>query len=225
NFDNNSPDIYTVYGALVKQVSVCEGYARAMAHDGAAVGLCSPGGEAVAKATGALLGVEATVIEKIAVVRCGGCDALAEKAYDYRGLSSCKAAMSFYGGDKACSFGCLGKGDCAAVCQYAAIRIENGIAVVDDALCKGCGQCATVCPKGIIAVVENPSAAIVKCSSHDKGAVARKVCKTACIGCMKCQKVCESGAITVTNFLAAVDPAKCTACGKCIDACPQGCIV
>ena len=29
NFDNNSPDIYTVYGALVKQVSVCEGYARA----------------------------------------------------------------------------------------------------------------------------------------------------------------------------------------------------
>lgn len=29
NFDNNSPDIYTVYGALVNQVAVCEGYARA----------------------------------------------------------------------------------------------------------------------------------------------------------------------------------------------------
>lgn len=29
NFDNNNPDIYTVYGALVNQVAVCEGYARA----------------------------------------------------------------------------------------------------------------------------------------------------------------------------------------------------
>lgn len=29
NFDNNNPDIYTTYGALVNQVAVCEGYARA----------------------------------------------------------------------------------------------------------------------------------------------------------------------------------------------------
>lgn len=29
NFDNNSPDIYTVYGAMVNRVAVCEGYARA----------------------------------------------------------------------------------------------------------------------------------------------------------------------------------------------------
>ncbi|MBQ3264664.1 MAG: hypothetical protein IJH07_02700 [Ruminococcus sp.] len=29
NFDNNDPDVYTVYGALVNQVTVCEGYARA----------------------------------------------------------------------------------------------------------------------------------------------------------------------------------------------------
>ena len=28
NFDSNSPDIYTVYGALVNRVAVCEGYAR-----------------------------------------------------------------------------------------------------------------------------------------------------------------------------------------------------
>lgn len=29
NLDNNNPDTYTAYGALVNQVSVCEGYARA----------------------------------------------------------------------------------------------------------------------------------------------------------------------------------------------------
>ena len=29
NFDNNNPDIYTVYGTLVNGVAVCEGYARA----------------------------------------------------------------------------------------------------------------------------------------------------------------------------------------------------
>ena len=63
------------------------------------------------------------------------------------------------------------------------------------------------------------------CSSHDKGAFTRKVCKTGCIGCKKCEKTCESGAITVTDNLASIDPAKCTNCGNCVSACPTGAIV
>lgn len=204
--------------------SGCEGYAAAMAHEGAAVGLCSPGGEAVAKATGELLGVSGTVVKKAAVVHCAGCDGLTEKTLDYRGLRSCAAAMKFYGGGKSCTYGCLGYGDCAAVCDHGAISIENGIAVVNETLCVGCGECVGVCPKSLIAVSADPQAATVKCHNRDKGGIARKVCKVACIGCMKCQKVCESGAITVTDFLASIDPDKCTACGKCIEVCPQGCI-
>jgi len=205
--------------------SGCEGYAHAMAHDGAKVGLCSPGGDEVAKATGELLGVTASAVKKAAVVHCAGCDSLAEKSFTYRGITSCKAAMKFYGGDKACAYGCLGYGDCVKACPYGAARIENGIAVIDESLCKGCSMCVAMCPKGLISIVDNLDAAVVKCGSHDKGGVARKLCKTACIGCMKCQKVCESDAITVTNFLASIDPQKCTSCGKCIEACPQGCIM
>ena len=205
--------------------SGCEGYAAAMAHDGAAIGLCSPGGDEVAKATGEILGKSGAVVKKAAVVHCAGCDGLTEKTVDYRGMATCAAASKFYGGGKSCAYGCLGYGDCVGVCDRGAISIENGIAVVDEALCGGCGDCVAVCPKGLIAITAHVEAATVKCHNRDKGGVARKACKVACIGCMKCQKVCEADAITVTNFLATVDPEKCTACGKCAEACPQGCIV
>lgn len=204
--------------------SGCEGYAYAMAHENAAVGLCSPGGEEVAKLTGGILGKSGNVVKKAAIVRCAGCETLADIAHRYRGVQSCAAATAFYGGDKACAFGCLGYGDCVKACTYGAITVENGIAVIDDTLCVGCGTCATACPKALIAVNTVKDAALVKCRNTEKGAVARKTCKAACIGCMKCQKVCESDAVTVTNFLAEIDPAKCIACGNCVTACPQGCI-
>lgn len=41
---------------------------------------------------------------------------------------------------------------------------------------------------------------------------------------MKCVKSCEFDAIHVDNFLAHVDSEKCTACGKCVEVCPQNCI-
>ncbi len=205
--------------------SGCEGYAAAMAHDGAPIGLCSPGGDEVAATTGAILGASGTVVKKAARVHCAGCDGVTDKTHVYRGVPSCAAANKFYGGDKSCRFGCLGYGDCAAVCAYKAISLENGIASVDATRCVGCGQCVAACPKQLLSVTEqNREAAVVRCRNRDKGGVARKACKAACIGCMKCQKVCEAGAIKVTDHLAEIDPAVCTACGKCAEVCPQGCI-
>lgn len=204
--------------------SGCEGYAAAMAHEGAAVGLCSPGGEAVVNATGEILGKAGSVVKKAAIVHCAGCDGLTEKTAEYRGMLTCAAASKFYGGGKSCTYGCLGYGDCASACDRGAITTPNGIAVVDATLCGGCGDCVVACPKGLIAVTSQLETATVKCQNRDKGGAARKTCKVACIGCMKCQKVCEADAITVTSFLASVDPEKCTACGKCMKACPQGCI-
>lgn len=64
----------------------------------------------------------------------------------------------------------------------------------------------------------------VFCSNKDKGAVARKACKVACIGCRMCVKACPSDAITVSDFLAVIDPEKCTNCGECAKVCPQKCI-
>ncbi|MGI6264041.1 MAG: RnfABCDGE type electron transport complex subunit B [Acutalibacteraceae bacterium] len=205
--------------------SGCDGYAEAMAHDGAPTGLCSPGGDAVAAATAAILGVSGGAVEKkAAVVRCGGCESATSRKLAYHGIPSCAAANQFYGGDWACPHGCLGYGDCAAACPYGAIKVENGLARVDLTKCVGCGICAKTCPKGLIAVLPADLPGVVLCSSHEKGAAVRKACTAGCIGCMKCTKVCEHEAITVQNFLASIKPEACVGCGKCAEACPVGCI-
>jgi heterodisulfide reductase subunit A len=33
-------------------------------------------------------------------------------------------------------------------CPYAALVLEDGVAVVNEALCKGCGSCAVACLGG-----------------------------------------------------------------------------
>lgn len=118
----------------------------------------------------------------------------------------------------------MGLGDCAAVCEYDAIKVCNGVASIDPNRCKGCSKCVQACPKHLISFVPLKPQAVVRCSNCDKGGVTRKLCKVGCIGCMKCVKACESGAVTVNQFKASVDPAKCTACGKCVEVCPQDCI-
>ncbi len=205
--------------------SGCAGYAKAMAHDGAAVGLCSPGGAEVAAATARLLGMEETgVVHKTAVVRCGGCEEFTSRKLDYHGIPSCRAAAQFFGGDWLCNYGCLGYGDCAAACDYGAITVKDGLATVDPTVCRGCTQCVSACPKGLIALFDSGVRGVVCCSSHDKGAVTRAACKVGCIGCGKCAKVCPHGAIAVTDSLAVIDPDKCVGCGVCAENCPAHCI-
>lgn len=204
--------------------SGCDGYANAMVHEGAKVGLCSPGGAKVAEATGAFLGVSGDLEIKTALVRCGGCLDVTARKLSYRGQPSCKAASQFYGGDWLCNSGCLGYGDCVKACEFDAIHVENGLARVDPALCRACGLCAKACPKHLIVLVPGSTRGVVRCSSHEKGAAVRKACKAGCIGCMKCQKVCPNDAIHVENCLASIDPEKCTGCGECAAVCPSHCI-
>lgn len=205
--------------------SGCAGYAKALAEGEAKLGACSPGGEECAKAVAEILGVEAGAVDrKVALVHCmGSCDNTDTKM-EYQGISSCAAAAALHGGAGACNFGCIGLGDCAQVCSADAITVCNGVAIIDAELCRGCGLCVSACPKKIISVVSYKKQTVVRCSNTDKGAQAKKVCKSACIGCKKCEKVCEAGAVTVANFKASVDSEKCTGCDKCIEACPQGCI-
>lgn len=204
--------------------SGCEGYADAMANHGAAVGLCSPGGDAVAKATGAFLGVEGKIERKTAFVRCGGCEDVTTRKLNYHGIPSCAAAIQFYGGNWLCQYGCLGYGDCKEACEYGAITVENGLAKIDPTLCRGCTKCVAACPKHLIAMQGSVTKGIVRCQSHEKGALTRKACTAGCIGCGKCTKVCEFDAIHVENNLATIDADKCTGCGKCAETCPVHCI-
>lgn len=74
--------------------SGCDGYAHALVHEGAKVGLCSPGGAETAEKTSTLLGVSGTVEVKTAMVRCGGCEAHTARKLDYHGIPSLRGGKS-----------------------------------------------------------------------------------------------------------------------------------
>ena len=205
--------------------SGCSGYADALAKGKAEIGLCAPGGLSCAKELSSIMGVETGSMEKkVAAVRCmGSCDNTSNKA-EYSGIKSCAAAIKIGGGLTSCSFGCLGFGDCESVCPYDAIRVCNGVAIVDNDKCRACSMCVKECPRGLISLVPYKNSAVVRCSNRDKGALTRKVCTAGCIGCKKCEKGCPVGAVKVTDFCASIDPELCTGCGVCADNCPQHCI-
>lgn len=205
--------------------SGCSGYAAALAKGEAAPNLCSPGGADVMQLLAELTGGAAGVMEqKTAMVKCNGNCEHTSNRMEYDGIPSCSAAVLTGGGNTTCSYGCLGFGDCIEACDHNAISICDGIAVVTPANCVACTMCVKVCPRNLIEMIPVRSQAVVFCKNKDKGALAAKVCKVSCIGCMKCTKACEFDAIHVTNFLAAVDPSKCTACGECEKVCPKHCI-
>lgn len=204
----------------------CDGYAKALAENpDTPTNLCIPGADAVSKKISDLLGREfADTVEQTACVKCCGDCTNTEKKADYSGIETCAAVKMLYGGDGLCTYGCIGRGDCARVCPEGAICLKDGIARVDPRICIGCGICAKNCPNGIISMMPDVNRAVISCSNTEKGAVARKKCKNACIGCGKCERTCPSGAISVKNNLAEIDYSKCTACGKCSEVCPVGCI-
>lgn len=200
----------------------CDALAKAIAAGEAKVNACPVGGEPVAVAIAAILGVEAEEGQRLtAYVKCSGTCDKTKEMYTYSGVETCEAMMYMQNtGKKVCTFGCMGYGSCVKACEFDAIHIVDGIAVVDEEKCKACGKCVATCPKHLIELVPYKAPVKVACNSNDKGAVVKKGCETGCIGCMLCTKQCETGAITVTNNLAHIDYDKCTGCGKCAEKCP-----
>ena len=205
----------------------CDAYAQALI-DGVTdkTNLCIPCGADSAKGISEALGLKFEATEaKVAQVKCHGCLQNTSDKMEYLGPQTCAASKQFFSGRGSCSWGCMGFGDCALACPYGAIDIVDQLAHINRDLCIGCGICVRTCPAHIIEVVPVSAKVFVACSSHDKGAVTKKVCKTGCIACRKCEKTCPHGAITVADNLAYIDPEKCTSCGACVEVCPVNAIL
>ncbi len=202
----------------------CADYARAIVLQGVACNLCAPGGPECARALAACMGQEVKTLEKrAAIVLCCGGDAETVRRFAYNGITDCAAAHATGGGDKGCTYGCLGYASCARVCPVNAIALVNGIAKVDKSRCIACGKCVAVCPRKLIKLVPAAAEIHVLCNSKDKGPAVKKVCGTGCIGCRLCTKFAD-GAITMDGFLAVVDYAKPLTNEEVIAKCPAGCI-
>lgn len=201
----------------------CANLAEAIAKGEAPVNACPVGGAAVAEKVAAIMGLDAGDSTKmVAYVKCAGTCEKAKNLYNYSGLQDCVMAASVPGGGpKACSYGCMGMGSCVRACQFDAISIIDGIAVIDKEKCTSCGKCIATCPQHIIELIPYDSKLAVSCSSKDKGPQVMKVCSTGCIGCGICAKNCPAEAITVSDFLAHIDQEKCTHCGLCQEKCPK----
>lgn len=199
----------------------CDAFASAIVEGNADVNGCPVGGQVTSDEISKIMGLEAKSCERmIARILCNGRNTVSKEKYNYYGIDTCSAAAQLFGGHKACTYGCLGHGDCVRACPFNAIRIINGIARVIEDECKACEKCVAACPKALIEMVPASRKIAVLCRSKDKGPVTSKNCQVGCIGCTKCVKTCKQGAISMEGSLAHIDAVKCTNCGDCMEVCP-----
>lgn len=200
----------------------CDSLAQAIARGEAPTNACPVANNEARAEIAKVMGGDATDTEKeVAFVKCAGtCDKTRVK-YNYYGIQDCNKAAFVPGkGPKQCGYGCTGFGSCVKVCQFDAIHVVNGVALVDKEKCTSCGLCIKECPSKLIELVPYETGHFVRCNSNDKGKEVKAGCDIGCIACMICVKACEYDAIKVVNNLARIDYSKCTNCGKCAEKCP-----
>ncbi|MCB9273293.1 MAG: RnfABCDGE type electron transport complex subunit B [Lewinellaceae bacterium] len=156
----------------------------------------------------AYLGVDAGSEEKrVARLLCAGGRREAHNLADYKGtLSTCRGESAVAGGPKACSWGCLGLGDCATACTFGAIVMnEDGLPQVIPDKCTACGDCVKACPKGLFELMPVSQKLIVQCRSLLEGTEAEDRCSVACTACGRCVADAAAGLITIRDNLAVID--------------------
>lgn len=200
----------------------CDGLAAAIAKGEMPPSACPVGGAAVAEKISAVLGVENVENTRyVAFVKCAGDCEKAKDVYEYVGPKDCRLAQNNpNNGPKGCTYGCTGFGSCKAVCEFDAIDIVDGIAVINKDKCKACGKCVSVCPRKLIELVPYDAHYLVRCNSKEKGKEVKAVCQTGCIGCTLCVRNCEMKAISFDQNLAHINPELCNHCGTCASKCP-----
>lgn len=178
----------------------------------------------------AYMGVDMGETEKVvARLACAGGTHVAYTRAKYEGMQTCQAAAAVSGGGKGCSWGCLGLADCADVCDFDAIFMdEHGLPIVIEDKCTACNDCIVVCPKDLFSLQPVSHQLFVACKSLEEGDKAEAECEVACTACEKCVVDAPEGLIEIKNNLAVIDFKKydeIVVDRTPIERCPTGAIV
>ena len=184
----------------------CLAFAQRLLDAELAPGKCTVADEATRVEIASFLGVEVGGDEKrIARVKCAGGLSQARSLAHYRGMDSCRAAVLVDGGDRGCSWGCLGLADCERVCTFDAIAMNaEALPVVEPELCTACGDCVDVCPQDLFVLVPESHHLFVQCNSPLVGEAALFPCKVACDACGRCALDAPEGTVEMVNGLPVV---------------------
>ena len=180
------------------------------------------------RAIASLLGVALGQQEKrVARLACAGGTHVAFVRARYQGLGTCRAAAVVGGGGKGCAWGCLGLGDCEAVCGFDAIYLDrHGLPQVIADKCTACNDCVEVCPKNLFSLQPVSHKLWIACKNRADGDTAEADCEVACTACGKCVADAAPGLIKLQDNLAVIDYARNEAAGRpAIERCPTGAIV
>jgi formate dehydrogenase beta subunit len=155
----------------------CSAAAVAVVAGKAAPSVCVVGGPESAQGAAALMGLEVGMAEPLKSYNtCTGGNR-AENKFVYLGVNTCSAQAVLSGGQRECSVGCLGMGDCARACMFGALDMgPDGYPVVNKEKCVGCGVCEQICPKGIMNVQTASQRILHFNQRNDRLAPCRQTC-------------------------------------------------
>lgn len=205
----------------------CRSFAEKAVLGEIAPGKCTVNSQENIVAIAELLKVDAGSSEKrVARLACAGGSNVARQRASYAGLETCRAAALVAGGGKACSWGCLGLGDCMRVCDFRAIQMDRySLPVVAEDLCTACGDCVEICPKELFSLHPASYRLWVACKNRLPGDAAEMACEVACTACGRCAADAPN-LVSIQDNLAVIDYSRhAQASFAAIERCPTGAIV
>jgi Na+-translocating ferredoxin:NAD+ oxidoreductase RNF subunit RnfB len=205
----------------------CRPFAEALVTGKALPGKCTvssdEGRQKIATYLGVALGAEE---KRVARLACAGGTNVALNRARYKGIKTCQAASLVSGGGKGCFWGCLGHGDCEAVCDFDAITMNAfSLPVVDVNKCTACGDCVEVCPKDLFSIQPLSHRLWVNCKNLEHGEEILEECQVGCTACGRCAMDAPDGLISMIKNLPVVDYSRNHHTQVPIQRCPTGAIV
>ncbi len=205
----------------------CRPFAEALVKGSVLPGKCTVSSDEGRKRIADFLGIDVGLEEKwVARLACAGGINVARNRATYEGLSTCRGASLISGGGKGCFWGCLGFGDCEAVCDFDAIKMsEYGLPVVSENLCTACGDCVEVCPKDLFSLHPVSHRLWVACKNLEAGDGVLEECQVACTACGKCAMDAPGELIAMVHNLPVINYSEMHDTQIPIQRCPTGAIV